>query len=624
MTDHEATKPMAMLLQDPSIRDADGDHLHEDWPFSLDTDYLLGTGSSKFVVRDTDQYDNPVFESGDWSDPGQPLTYDRFNEGRAERPILENAQFHQVNAFAVAGHTLRAVEEALGRQIRWRHGGPLVIRPHAFEGANAYYDGMSPSLNFGYFRSPIRSATVWTCLSHDIVAHELGHAVFDSFRPLFLYSSELDAAALHESLGDLLALFSALEHAPVVERIFAESGGDMRRPTLVSGLAEEFGIGLRGSGSAFLRSALEGPPYDQADKEPHARSTVWTAAVYDILVELVDAVMDADCPDPEQRRGFECFKEAVVTATRRLRRMTLRALSYAPPTGVTMPVLARVMYEADQRLFPKDPLSRDIAQRVFERRALWDPGLAFTPPGIGMDFQDWDALSVSGRAALVARHAEALRIPAGPGIRILTPELTTAVREADAAKDGVETGAVTERYLHYAYEFVVQTDVWGENGPEPVGVSVFNGGTLVLDDGWHDVLLATDPPAWYEDLAAQHPGRSAFQRAVTRFHETHRSALQSLRAPRWDATGPVEDRVLYDRPGCGFTVRAVGGGALRFVRRRCNMAEHLRAVSTSSGFNVSLGLPATAAPARGEPRLPTPREEAGDRLETSSRTPSHP
>ena len=52
----------------------------------------------------------------------------------------------------------------------------------------------------------------------------------------------------------------------------------MRRPTLVSGLAEEFGIGVRGSGSAYLRSALEGPPYDEAEKEPHARSTVWTAA----------------------------------------------------------------------------------------------------------------------------------------------------------------------------------------------------------------------------------------------------------------------------------------------------------------------------------------------------------
>jgi hypothetical protein len=204
------------------------------------------------------------------------------------------------------------------------------------------------------------------------------------------------------------------------------------------------------------------------------------------------------------------------------------------------------------------------------------------------------------------------------------PELITAVRQADAAKDGVETGAVTERYLHYAYEFVFETGIFGENGFEPVTVSVFNGGTLVLDDGWTDVLLATDPPASSDDLAAEDPGRSAFQRAVTRFHETHHSAVQSLRASTWDSTGPVEDRVLYDKPGCAFALKAVGGGALRFVRRRCNVAEHLRAVGKPSVAPASLGRPSTAAPAPAIPRLPTPRGQAGDRLEASSRTASHP
>jgi hypothetical protein len=263
--------------------------------------------------------------------------------------------------------------------------------------------------------------------------------------------------------------------------------------------------------------------------------------------------------------------------------MTLRALSYAPPTGVTMPVLARMVYEADQRLFPNDALSRDIARRVFERRRLWDPDLVFTAPGIGLNFQDWDALGVGARAALVAHHAEALRIPAGPGVRLLTPQLTTAVREADAARSGVETGAVTERYLHYAYEFIVQQEVWGENGPELVGVSLFNGGTLVLDDCWNDVLLVTDPPAYSEDLGAENPAQSAFRRAVSRFQQTHRSALESLRTPRSDSVGSAGDRVLLDRPGCPFAVKAVGGGALRFVRRRCDIAEHLRAVSSSPG-----------------------------------------
>jgi hypothetical protein len=55
-----------------------------------------------------------------------------------------------------------------------------------------------------------------------------------------------------------------------------------------------------------------------------------------------------------------------------------------------MPALARLIYEADQRLFPNDPVSRDIAKQVFENRGLWDDALAFTAPGIGPNFQDAD------------------------------------------------------------------------------------------------------------------------------------------------------------------------------------------------------------------------------------------
>lgn len=579
MNEPKATRYMAMLLQDPSIRDAGGEHLHEDWPFLLDRDFLIGTGSSKFTVRDADAVDRLLFESPDWSDPGLGLAYADFTRQPLERPIIQNAQFHQVNVFAVAGHTLRSFEEALGREITWRHGGPLVLRPHAFEGANAYYDGWSPSLNFGYFTSPFRAETVWTCLSHDIVAHELGHAVLDSFRPLWLYSQELDVPALHESIGDLLALFAALEHPPVVERIFSESGGDMRRPTLVSGLAEEFGIGVSGSGTAYLRSALDGPPYADADKEPHARSTVWMAAMYDVLAGLVDAVLAAD---QEGRQAGADFALAVVTATRRLRRMLLRALSYAPPTGITMPTLARVVYEADERLFPDDPLSRDIARRVFEARGLWDPELSLAPPGIGLDLQEWDSLGVAARAALVAHHADDLRIPTGVGVRLLAPQLTTAVRSADAAKSGVRSEAVTERYLHFGYEVIANVLVEGELGVEVLPLTISNGGTLVLDGDWNDVLLVTDPPLTAEDVGAEDRALAGLERAVTRFTTLHRPALGSIDLGALEVAAAGERRVLFDRPGCPFVIATVGDGAARFVRRRCTIAEHLRAVRTSA------------------------------------------
>src|SRR3712207_8650809 len=61
----------------------------------------------------------------------------------------------------------------------------------------------------------------------------------------------------------------------------------------------------------------------------------WTAAMYQILAEIVAKLMSRD----EGAADFEDFKRAVVTATDRTRTMLIRALQYAPPSGVTMPVL---------------------------------------------------------------------------------------------------------------------------------------------------------------------------------------------------------------------------------------------------------------------------------------------
>ena len=47
--------------------------------------------------------------------------------------------------------TLAIVEEELGGPVTWKGGGPLMVRPQAFEGMNAFYQPAEPSLNFGYF-----------------------------------------------------------------------------------------------------------------------------------------------------------------------------------------------------------------------------------------------------------------------------------------------------------------------------------------------------------------------------------------------------------------------------------------------------------------------------------------
>ena len=96
--------------------------------------------------------------------------------------------------------TLAEFQTALGRPVSWGFASPahqLKIAPHAFADANAYYSRESESLSFGYFTGD-SGANVFTCLSHDIVAHETAHALLDGLRAFFLRPSHADQAAFHE------------------------------------------------------------------------------------------------------------------------------------------------------------------------------------------------------------------------------------------------------------------------------------------------------------------------------------------------------------------------------------------------------------------------------------------
>jgi hypothetical protein len=566
MSDQMASKPMGMLLQDPTLRDDQGEYLHTDYDFALDQDFLVATGSSKYMVRDEDENGAPMFSSLDWADPGTGLAFQDFNQQPLERPLRDNPHFHQVNVFAVVAHTHRNFEKALGRELLWRNGTPLVIRPHAFGGANAYstFDSWThdASLNFGYFDSPFRPETVWMCLSHDVVAHELGHSIWDALRPLFAFSSDIDTPALNESFGDITALFSALEHPALVERLYKESGGDMSRPTFASRLAEEFGTGVYGAGTPYLRSALEGPPYDPFfPKEEHDRSTIWTAAIYDILRQVVATRV----PYETRSDNFEEFKQAVVTATSLTRTMVIRALQYTAPTGITMPLMARLIYESDQRLYPDDPSTRDIAKRVFEQRNLWDQNIVLDAPGIGHAFEDFEAAGPAARVKMVVDHADALRIPLSLGPRILRPHLITARRQIDDRR------TLTERYLHFAYELVdTSTDFFGNS----VGVSIYKGGTLVMDEDFNDVALVTDPPTVAEDIQGDAPALQALTRATDRFHTANDRAIQAIQSGRVK----FDSDTLYE--GSAFKlIKADGAGPARLVKRRCNIVAHMRAIN---------------------------------------------
>ena len=126
---------------------------------------------------------------------------------------------------------------------------------------------------------------VFTCRSLDIVAHETGHAILDGLKPHWLdVASPPQTGGLHESFGDLTAIFLALSQLDQVEAIIAQTKANLHDKTFLSDLAEQFGLALgRPNG---LRNADNDLKLSQAGTEVHAISQVFTGAIYDILADI--------------------------------------------------------------------------------------------------------------------------------------------------------------------------------------------------------------------------------------------------------------------------------------------------------------------------------------------------
>jgi hypothetical protein len=558
------TIKMAMFLQDPCYPD-----LVEDFELSLKHDYLDGMSSSRIIIRDEDLSGYPLNTALEWSDHGD-LSFKLFAEqvaaarasttpetGRSveiagaleEVPLsrlVDNPQFRHVNTFAVAMHTLQLVEEELGHKVSWD--GPLVIRPHAFESDEAYYDSSDHSINLGFTRGEFPHRMIWNCLSHDTIAHELGHAILDGLRPRFGTGTWLDSNALHESFADLTAIFSALEHEKIVKQMGVETSEDLEEPSLVTRLFERYGLK-----EPYIRSALTNREYwPDYPQEPHDRGEIWTGALFKILVLLTDEV---------KKRYSKPFPFCVAKAVKWLRGILLRTVSYLPPTGMTMPAWARLIYLADEEVYPDqaDSRPREIAKEVFRKRGLWDQGdlknPVFDPPVLnGKKIEQ--ALNEDHLAATVMDLAGELRIPRGHGVLLLPPWVSTRTREVDTLVDPKghrKTKKITEHCLEYAFRL-----------PGWEGKSF--GGVLVMDEDYNPKRLVTDPPQTRErDGSLRSPADTLAEwRQRARRHEptkhkgppNHRRSL--ARAPRPDGGASAGAA----RP----TARADGGSAPRSWR----------------------------------------------------------
>jgi hypothetical protein len=336
-------------------------------------------------------------------------------------PSESDPRFHQQMVYAVAMRTIHIFEQALGRDIRFQFGdatGPravLRIFPHAMYEPNAYYSRELGALLFGYFRasseesgSNLPGGTVFTCLSHDIIAHETTHAVMDTLREAFMEPTNPDVFAFHEAFSDIVALFQHFAFENVVRDTLQRTGGVLHRFELAPrggapanggseqqsfiigelpegnpllDLARQFGesMGRR----AALRSALGVRPDPHAlanATEAHERGAVLVAAVFDAffssfmqrtadLIRLARTVAGGGGeihPDIAARLAQEAAKVATHFCT-----MCIRAIDYCPPVDITFGDFLRALITADTELYQSESHDyREALIQAFRARGI--------------------------------------------------------------------------------------------------------------------------------------------------------------------------------------------------------------------------------------------------------------
>jgi hypothetical protein len=303
-------------------------------------------------------------------------------------------EFDWVHTFSVVRQTLTMYQRLLGAAVPWQwntstNTDPIQVFPHAGVTMNAFYSRGQKALKFFFFNkpgAPTPPPVIFTCRSLDIVAHETGHAVLDGLKPGWIMSSAPQTGALHESFGDLTAIFLALSQMDQVEALIAQSKANLHNKNFLADLAEEFGNALGRTNG--LRNADNDLKLSQVGTEVHDLSQVFTGGIYDVLADIFVFERNFAKTDPAA---------TLYAVAQYLCGLVLRAIKAAPATNATfadvvnqMLVLAnadgkpvqyrnfiRNRFTFREVVVSPTPLTKDMAADTTLKAALTDhPSLA--------------------------------------------------------------------------------------------------------------------------------------------------------------------------------------------------------------------------------------------------------
>jgi hypothetical protein len=372
------TRTLTIIAQDPSVRIGRRILISE---VEIPAEELLaGPCGYRVNVIDYDVTTNTLYQSavfdplpdGNYQDPFAFPTHRSVGRlAKYEESLLSDPRFHAQNVYAVVMRILARFEFALGRRVSWGcDGHQLHVAPHAFADANAFYSKEDRGLFFGYFAGA-NGRPIFTCLSHDIVAHETTHALLDGLRSRYLEPSSPDQAAFHEGFADVVALLSVFSLKDVVGKLLDMGTGAAKlvdekflsaeaiRKSVLLGLADEMGEELSKVRGQALRRSVELPPgkaYMSLPEfgEPHCRGELLVAAIMNAFVDIWVTRLQKIGYLTGRKKDRSLVVEEGGRVADHLLTMSIRALDYCPPTDITFSDYLSALLTVDREVVPDD------------------------------------------------------------------------------------------------------------------------------------------------------------------------------------------------------------------------------------------------------------------------------
>lgn len=378
-------RPLSILTSDPTASRLEGSIARINVPYEP---LAPGPIGRLFKVDEHDYGQDVTYKKADLDDVKALLK-------GGYTPSPTDPRFHQQMVYAVCSSVYASFRNALGRHMSWGFSARdrdelLHLRPFAFKGANAYYDKWNGSICFGYATMPdatpglraLPGETVFSCLSHDVVAHEVTHALLDGLRSNFSIPTGPDVPGFHEGFADLVAIFQRMSCKEIVHVAIRRSRGMLDETSLLTRLAQQLGMV---NGKQVLRDAMSADSSQVYDPEADAHDigSVLVGAVFEAYLTVfrrktarylrLASHGSGVVPPGELAHDLaEILSDKASSLASQFLALVIRAVDYCPPVDIHLGEYLRALVTADHDLVPDDPWAyREALIDAFMKRRIY-------------------------------------------------------------------------------------------------------------------------------------------------------------------------------------------------------------------------------------------------------------